>query len=248
MAKFYYAANWKLNKNPQETYQFIKALKELIPGEKTEQVLLFPTAFSLCSAIEANTVSPIELGAQNIYWEDSGAFTGENSAKMLSEMGLSFCLVGHSERRHIFGETDQQINLKIKQLQKHRICPVICLGEVLEERKSGRTEEVITEQLELALKTIDYKKEFILAYEPVWAIGTGEVASPEQAEAAHLCLREKLTQLFSQEVAEKISILYGGSVKPDNCIEIGQKPNVNGFLIGGASLQLDSFCKIISSI
>lgn len=244
---FYYAANWKLNKSPQEAYQFIKKLRESLAVDQLEQCLIFPSAFSLVSAIEAKSVTPLKLGAQNVYWQDDGAFTGENSPKILKDMGVTHCLVGHSERRHLFAETDEDVNKKVLQLQKNNICPVICVGEDIHQRKEGSTKAVITSQLKQAIKGADYKKEFLIAYEPVWAIGTGEVASPEQAEEAHKFLREELGKIAGLSVAKNTSILYGGSVKPTNSSDIKKQENVNGFLIGGASLELESYLQIVSN-
>jgi triosephosphate isomerase len=176
----------------------------------------------------------------HLIWEWKGAFTGENSPHVLAELATPYVLVGHSERRALFGETDEQTGLKVKALHAEGITPMLCVGESLEEREAGRTNEVIVRQLKAGLAHRDATKRILIAYEPVWAIGTGKVASPEQANDAHAVLRKALVS-FGQALADATPILYGGSVKPDNCAEIAKQPEIDGFLVGGASLESDSF-------
>lgn len=237
------AGNWKLNKSPQESRAFVKELLPRIDNFKCEMVI-FPQALS-CEAVATESKNKnLKWGGQNCYFENAGAFTGENSAKVLFGMGASYVLVGHSERRQIFAEDDELLSKKFECAQEAGLTPMLCLGETLIERQTGVTNQVIMEQLKKGLSRVNFSKTFTLAYEPVWAIGTGKVATTEEAEEAHSYLREQLKVLAGPEIANKTSILYGGSVKPDNAKNLIEKENIDGFLIGGASLEVKSFLAI----
>ncbi|HMN67212.1 MAG TPA: triose-phosphate isomerase [Bdellovibrionales bacterium] len=241
MAGFYCAGNWKMNKSPAEAREFVASLKSQLDNGEAERLVVIPPA--LCAAEVARGVagSGVRWGGQNSYSEVSGAFTGENSPAVLKAMGASFCLVGHSERRQIFGETDKMMAAKVSALQGQGMTPILCVGETLAERESDKTSEVILRQLREGLSTADKAKDLWIAYEPVWAIGTGKVATPEQVTEAHTILRGVLKEWG----AGHAPILYGGSVKPDNAGALAKLPNVDGFLIGGASLKVDDFLKIL---
>ncbi|MCB0407818.1 MAG: triose-phosphate isomerase [Bdellovibrionales bacterium] len=240
---FICAGNWKLNKGPKEANEFFEDFQAKAQGLLLSDFAIYPSAFSLYTVSQELREKGFNWGAQNIYWESSGAFTGENSVEILKEMGATQCLVGHSERRALFGETNEQTAQKMLALANQGITPVLCVGETLQERKSGQTNAVITSQLREALKGWNANNSFWLAYEPVWAIGTGEVATPQQAEEAHQVLRAELEKLLAEK-SKKTPILYGGSVKPENAFELAKMPNVDGFLIGGASLKVDFFRQI----
>jgi triosephosphate isomerase len=242
-----FAGNWKLNMGPKESTLFIEKLREELPENKHSQCFFFPQNLSLPASLVAATDSQIKIGVQNIYKENSGAFTGENSLSAAEELGADLCLIGHSERRSLFFESDELLNQKMHLLAESKILPLLCIGEKLEERESGKTNEVLAEQLNIALKNFPESKELYLAYEPVWAIGTGKVASPEMAEDAHQFIREHMASLYSKEKADSTKILYGGSVKAENASDLSKKPNIDGFLIGGASLKLDSYMGIIQA-
>ena len=237
----YYAANWKMNKGPKETREFFAQLKALMPKQNGSRVLIFPPTLCIEAALQANQNSEWIVGLQNCYFENSGAFTGENSASEAFKMGATASLVGHSERRTLFGEQDDLLARKVKYLQDLKMLPVFCFGETLPERQSGKTKSVLDSQLQKGIALADKNKALVVAYEPVWAIGTGQVASVDQVKEAHAWVRAELTRLgFS----DKTAILYGGSVKADNAGELIQIPNVDGFLIGGASLVPETFAQI----
>ncbi len=243
--QFVLAANWKMYKSPLETEKFFR---EFLPLEKRLspdlQTLFFVPALNMSTTAQLLSSSKILWGAQNIYFEAEGAFTGENSPKVLKEMGSQICLVGHSERRSLFGETDLDCAKKIHCAQALGLAPMLCVGESLAERKAGQTFKVITEQLKNSLAQFDPQKKIYIAYEPVWAIGTGQVATAAEANEAHLILRKSLKDLFQNDIAEKTPILYGGSVKPENALELGKQDQIDGFLVGGASLKVESFAQI----
>ncbi len=242
------AGNWKMNHGPSGTRAFFAGL-QLPEGAGAHEIVVFPPALSLAVAVSSpDRDRRVKLGVQNIYWEDSGAFTGEISASMAQEAGAGFVLVGHSERRHVFGETDQDVARKIRAARRHRLVPVVCVGEMLDERRAGRVDEVIVGQLDAALDALEESRErFILAYEPVWAIGTGETATPADASAAHATLRARLDERVGPARATRAPILYGGSVKPDNAAELLGSPNVDGVLVGGASLDPVSFAALVAA-
>lgn len=239
-----FAANWKLNKTPEEVREFIISFKNLvfkIPDFfGNHEIIIFPQAFSLEAASSLCAGTQIGFGPQNIYSEKSGAFTGENSAEVAKSLECGFALVGHSERREIFKEQDDFLNEKAALLQSLELTPVFCVGETLALREAGRTLAVCFGQLDAGLKNLDKNKRLIVAYEPVWAIGTGRVATPEQVAEVH----RELHQYLQKNDFKNFQLLYGGSVKPENSAELLNLPFVDGFLIGGAALKVDSFLQI----
>ncbi len=239
------AGNWKMHMAPSEALDFFDRLQlSGVPAE--HELIVFPPAVSLYVASRAEARDPrVRIGVQNIHWEAKGAFTGETSAPMAAAAGASFCLVGHSERRHVFGETDEEVARKVAAARRHGLVPVVCVGETLDERRAGRVDEVILRQLEAALPALgDGRERFLIAYEPVWAIGTGETATPEDASEAHATLRGRLASALGAAEAADVPLLYGGSVKPGNAAELVAAPDVDGVLVGGASLDPDSFARI----
>ncbi len=240
------AGNWKMHHGPSATRDFLTRFHPSV-GPDEARLILFPPASSLLAALGARGArTHIALGVQNVHWEDQGAFTGEISAGMAAESGATHALIGHSERRHLFGETDEEVAKKIMAARRAGLVPVVCVGETLQERRAGRVEEVILRQLDAALEalTAEGGVEFMIAYEPVWAIGTGETATPEDASAAHGTLRDRLTSVVGAAQAGETPILYGGSVKPVNAGELLAAPQVDGVLVGGASLDPESFARI----
>jgi triosephosphate isomerase len=241
------SGNWKMHHGPGDARDFFA---RLAPGDLADgvELLVFPPALSFAAAREAghSVDPPVALGVQNIHWAESGAFTGELSAEMARDAGASHVLVGHSERRHVFGETDQETARKVEAGFRVGLVPVFCVGETLEERRAGRVEEVILRQLDAALPAVldNPHAGFMVAYEPVWAIGTGETATPEDAQAAHSTLRARLVEALGSERGAGIPILYGGSVKPDNAAGLLSQGEVDGVLVGGASLDPESFAAI----
>ena len=244
------AGNWKMNKTVSESVEFVKELQEGLGFDLKLQVLVFPPFTSLYSIGRIVDKSRIGFGAQNMYFEKAGAFTGEISADMIKSCGGEYVIVGHSERRHIFGESDEVIGRKVKSALESGLKPVVCIGEKLDEREAGKTEQVIERQFYKAFEYVqeDMIEDCVIAYEPVWAIGTGVNATPEQACEAHDFVRGLLEKKYNGGVAENFTILYGGSVKPGNCKELFEKNGVDGFLVGGASLKVDSFLEIIKIV
>ncbi|CAM1352341.1 triose-phosphate isomerase [Tenacibaculum insulae] len=252
MRKKVVAGNWKMNKNLDETKKLIKQIKKGTKKKigKDTRVIVAPNFVNLNTAIKRTKKSKIEVAAQNMHQSKSGAFTGETSAEMLTSLGLELVILGHSERREYFGETNEVLAEKVTAALNNKLEVIFCFGEVLEDRKSENHFKVVENQLKeglFHLKEGDFSN-IILAYEPVWAIGTGETASPEQAQEMHAFIREVMAKEYSNEIAENISILYGGSVKPANAKEIFSKQDVDGGLIGGAALNADDFTAIIKSI
>ncbi len=248
MRKTVIAGNWKMNNDLKESQKLIVELKNLLQNEKIKcDVIICPPFTSLSEASKLLDESKIKLGAQNMYFEESGAYTGEISASMLKSVGCEYVILGHSERRNIFGETDELINKKIKKALSAGLKPIFCVGELLEERESGSTNDVVKRQLLKGLEGIsnDEMKNIIIAYEPVWAIGTGKTATPAQAQEVHEFIRDLIEIEYSLEVANKIIIQYGGSVKPDNAKELLSQEDIDGALVGGACLKADSFLGII---
>ena len=240
------AGNWKMHHGPVATRKFFDGFSPRFPGIEPT-ILIFPPAISLLAAAESRGGRPeISLGIQNIHWEPSGAYTGEHSAGMALSAGARFALIGHSERRHVFGENDQEVERKVAAALGEGLAPVVCVGETLDERREGRVEEVIVRQLDAALLGVpeDVTKSILVAYEPVWAIGTGETATAQDVEDAHGILRRRLGGVRGEEFAQEVAILYGGSVKPDNAAELLEVTDVDGVLVGGASLDPESFAKI----
>jgi triosephosphate isomerase len=236
-----FAANWKLFKSPNETRAFFAQFKELA-GKATGELVFFPSAISLEAASEAVKGSAIQFGAQNCYFQATGAFTGENSAQVVKDLGGNYILIGHSERRKIFGEEDALLADKVAFVQGLGLTPMLCVGETLEEREASHTFRVLETQLMLALSKADKAKPMVIAYEPVWAIGTGKVATPEQVAETHTDVFNILKTLGF----ETAPILYGGSVKADNAAGLIKQAHVSGFLVGGASLEPQSFSQIAS--
>lgn len=244
------AGNWKMNKDLSGTIELISAIKnELSKSDTSTEVIVCPPFTSLETASTLLKGSSIKLGAQNMHYEDSGAFTGEISAEMLKSVGCQYVILGHSERRTLFGESDEMINKKIKKAVSAGLKPIFCVGETLEERESGSTEKVVETQIREGLSGLNESElsELIIAYEPVWAIGTGKTANPQQAQDVHQFIRNLISELFSNNFAENLVIQYGGSVKPDNAAELFSQPDIDGGLIGGASLKADAFLAIVNS-
>ncbi len=243
------AGNWKMNKNAEETQALLAALAAKLPDTQAE-VMVAPTFVNLAGAVSELQASRIEVIAQNMHFAESGAYTGEISADMLMNIGIDTVIIGHSERRAYFGETDGILAQKVKAALDKNMRVMFCFGEELEDRKSGEHFNVVHSQLKNALFDLDASawNKIILAYEPVWAIGTGETASPEQAQEMHACIRKTIADQYDTAVANNLSILYGGSVKPGNAVDIFSKPDVDGGLIGGASLVADDFIAIINGI
>ena len=239
------AGNWKMHVGPDETREFLDVFAPR-RGPGRPQVIVFPPAVSLAAAV-ASAPSWLTLGVQNIHWEDNGAFTGEVSALLALAAGATHALVGHSERRHLFGETDSDVARKAAAAVRHQLVPTVCVGETLAERSAGRVSEVILRQLDASLERLtEQGAQFLLAYEPVWAIGTGETATPRDAAEAHGILRRRMRERIGSR-ADQVSILYGGSVKPDNAAELMAADDVDGVLVGGASLDPVSFVRIVDA-
>lgn len=246
------AANWKMNLTPLEARQLVRALRAVLDREaaalaRDRDVLVAPPFISIPAVAQELAGSNIALGAQNMHFEEKGAFTGEVSAPMLRALGVTHVILGHSERRHLFGESDELINRKVRAAVAHRLVPILCVGETQAEHDAGRTTEVVLRQTLLGLDGLEAKEaaRAIMAYEPVWAIGTGRNATPEQASLVHGAIRHVLSEHFGKETAETIRILYGGSVTPDNVDALIGSPDIDGALVGGASLKADSFARIV---
>jgi triosephosphate isomerase len=250
MRKKVIAGNWKMNNDLSESQSLISKLINALSNEKIScDVIVCPPFTSLSEAHSLLKNSAIKLGAQNMYFEENGAFTGEISASMLKSTGCEYVILGHSERRTIFGETDQVINKKIIKALQSGLLPIFCVGETLKEREGDETNNIIKRQITEGLKNIssDDMKKIIVAYEPVWAIGTGKTASPQQAEDVHAFIRGLVKSLYTNEIAEDLVIQYGGSVKPDNAKELLSQKDIDGALVGGACLKSESFLGIIKA-
>lgn len=248
MPKFIVAANWKLNNTVQESLMLVAGITAHVKLVPNVDVVLAPPFTSLYSVGVALTDSELKLAGQNIYWEEKGAFTGEVSGSLLKDIGCSYVLIGHSERRKYFGETNETVNKRVFAALRNELVPIMCMGETLEEREGGKTYEILERQLKGGLSGLQQKdlEKFSIAYEPVWAIGTGKNATGEQIEEAHHFIRNYVAKLYDAPTANNISILYGGSVKASICKEIYKQPNVNGVLVGGASLDAKGFCDMIA--
>lgn len=244
------AGNWKMNNDLQQSISLIEELKNKLEKKSINcDVIICPPFTSLSEAKKFVEGSVIKLGAQNMFYEDSGAYTGEISAQMLKSVGCEYVIIGHSERRTIFGEKDEMINKKIRKALSQRLKPIFCVGETLEEREKDITEKVIKKQIEKGLMDVtpDEILDVIIAYEPVWAIGTGRTATPQQAQEVHQFIRKLLTNMYSKDFANMIIIQYGGSVKPENAKELLSQKDIDGALVGGACLKADSFIGIIEA-
>lgn len=239
--------NWKMNKTCREVEDFAKGIIPEIGTYQGVDVIIFPPFTYLKVMNNLIEETHIRLGAQNIFWEEKGAYTGEISPAMLIDVGCRYVILGHSERRQYFGEDDGKINKKIKVALKFGLIPVVCVGEKLEERKRDLAEEVVKNQLTRCLLGLDssWISRIVIAYEPVWAIGTGETATPQQAQQMHQFIREVLHGVYGGRIANSVRVQYGGSVKPDNMKELMVQPDIDGALVGGASLDIDSFVKIV---
>jgi triosephosphate isomerase len=247
MRKKLIAANWKMYKTPDETRDFFREFLPLVSGHERDEILVCPSFVNLPSAVEAAKGSNVAIGAQDMHWEKQGAFTGETSAEMLLAVGCTHVIVGHSERRQYFGETDDIVNLKLKAALEAGLTPIACVGEVLEEREAGLTEDVLRRQCLRAFHAISAKKaaKLVVAYEPAWAIGTGKNATPQIACEAHALVRGEAAKAFGQPFADNLRILYGGSVKPENCQGLLCEEEIDGALVGGASLDPKLFAAIV---
>jgi len=243
------AGNWKMNKTVAEAIDLANAIKRDLSGCKDVDVVLCPPFTALKSVGEVITGTHLDLGAQNMHWEKNGAFTGEVAAGMLRELYCHYVILGHSERRTYFGETDEIVNKKTKAALASNLKPIVCIGETLQEREANRTEEVITTQVRGSLAGLSPRElvECILAYEPVWAIGTGKTASPQQAQDVHALIRGLLKGIADEAVAQSVRIQYGGSMKPANAKELMNMPDIDGGLIGGAALEARSFVEIVQA-
>jgi len=247
MRKKVIAGNWKMNMLPNETIEYITEFAPLVKDTTNEVILCVPYT-DLFYALLHTQDTNIKIGAQNIHWEEKGAYTGEISAKMLKSIGVEYVIIGHSERRQYFNETDESVNKKIKTAFANDLKPIVCVGETLEEREQGETEKVITKQTRLALEGLTSQKveETIIAYEPIWAIGTGKTATSEDANNSIKAIRNEIKDIYGEEVASKVIIQYGGSVKSSNAKELFSTSDIDGGLVGGASLKPEEFSKIIN--
>jgi len=249
MRKPLIAGNWKLNLLVEESAELAGALKKALKDVKTAEIAVAPVFTALFRVNKVLAGSNIGLAAQDVYWENSGAFTGEVGPAMLKDVGCSYAIIGHSERREYFSESDQSVNKKLKAVIAAGLTPIMCIGEKLEEREQEKTLKVIDRQVRSGLMTFpkaDAAK-IVVAYEPVWAIGTGKTATPEQAQEAHVFIRKLLAELYDAEFADSIRILYGGSVKPENIKELMAQKDIDGALVGGASLTAESFAAIVKN-
>ena len=241
------AANWKMYKTPDQTREFFQHFLPLVSGHTRDEIVICPPDVDLAAAVEAAKGSNVAVGAQNVHWKAEGAFTGEVSAHMLLAAGVTHVIIGHSERRQYCCETDDTVNLRLKSALDAGLTPICCVGEVLEEREAGLTDDVLRRQCVRAFHAISVKKagKLVVAYEPVWAIGTGKTATPELASEAHLVIRREAAEIFGEEFAAQLRILYGGSVKPENAASLMAQEEIDGALVGGASLHPKSFAEIV---
>jgi triosephosphate isomerase len=248
MRKTIIAGNWKMYKNLKDGQDLAVALRRDLYKIENVDIVICPPFTLLAYLADALETSNIGVGGQDLYWQEEGAFTGEVSPTMLKDAGCQYVIIGHSERRQFFGETNETVNKKIKAALKFGLTPIVCVGENLQEREANKTFKVIEDHVNNGLSGISASDvlKLVVAYEPVWAIGTGKTATPEQAQEVHKFIRDLLKKNYSQEVADSVRIQYGGSVKPENIIELMNKPDVDGALVGGASLKADSFSAIVT--
>ncbi|TFG24269.1 MAG: triose-phosphate isomerase [Promethearchaeota archaeon] len=250
MRKPIIGGNWKMNRgSPAEASEMLKQLIPLVKDIQSVDIVISPPFTALYAVKEILESTNIKLGAQNMYFEEKGAYTGEISPTFLKAIGCEYVILGHSERRNIFKETDALINKKLKKALSMDLSPIVCIGEHLEEREAGKTKEIIQTQMDRTFKEITREEMIrtVIAYEPIWAIGTGKTATPEQAEEIHAFIRELLTQRYDKETTDSVRIQYGGSIKPNNAEELFRQGNIDGGLVGGASLQVDSLFAIIKA-
>jgi triosephosphate isomerase len=247
MRKPIIAGNWKMHKTLPEAKSFLEEIKNAVPSnDKVESVVCAPALF-LNSLVELAKNTDVKIGAQNMHFEDKGAFTGEISPAALADLGVQYVIIGHSERREMFNETDESVNQKVLAAFKHNLIPIVCCGETLEQRESGITNEFVATQVQKALASLsaEQAKEIVIAYEPIWAIGTGKSSTSKDANEVCAHIRSVISELFSQEVAEAVRIQYGGSVKPENIKEYMTETDIDGALVGGASLESASFLQLL---
>ncbi len=247
MRKPIIAGNWKLNKTPHEAIVLANDLKREIVDVAGVDIVLCPPFTALADVADTLTDTGIALGAQNIFWEDAGAFTGEISGPMLKDLGVSYVIIGHSERRQFFNETNETVNKRLRAALKNGLAPIVCVGENLAQRESNKTFDIIKDHSEGSLSGLSSEemKKVVLAYEPVWAIGTGKTATPDQAQEVHVFIRQLLGKMFNTEIANSVRIQYGGSVTPDNVVSLMAQADIDGALVGGASLKAPSFAAIV---
>lgn len=243
------AGNWKMNKTVEEAVELAGQLKQSLQDIRAREIVICPTYISIVVVREVVKNSNIKLGAQNMHFEKSGAFTGEVAAGMLKDAGCDYVIIGHSERRQYFGETDENVNKKMHAANAAGLIPIVCVGETLSQREKNETFAVIEKQIKTGVAGLsagtEQTKNLVIAYEPVWAIGTGKTATPQQAEDVHAFIRKTYAEMYGKDAAESIRILYGGSVKPDNVSEIMKQPDIDGALVGGAALKADDFIKLV---
>ena len=242
------AGNWKMNMTATQARELAAKLIPLVSAVKDRDIVLGPPFTSIAAVAETIKGTNISLAAQNLHWEDKGAFTGEISAEMLLDLSCRYVIIGHSERRQYFGETDESVNKKVKQALKKGLLPILCVGETLAEREAGKLNDIISRQVTVGLKDIfaEDMKKVVIAYEPVWAIGTGKTATPEQANEVHALIRQNVNALSSADIAEGLRIQYGGSVTPENVSTLMAMPDIDGALVGGASLKPESFAALVN--
>lgn len=249
MRKPIIAGNWKMNKTVQEAKDFVKALPQLPDTNEVEAVICAPTIQldALTTAVKNGEAEGLAIGAENTYFEDNGAFTGETSPVALADLGVKYVIIGHSERRELFFETDEDVNKKAHAVFNHGMTPIICVGETLEQREGGKAEEVVGEQVKKPLEGLsdDQLKQVVIAYEPIWAIGTGKSSTAKDANEMSAFVRKTVADLASQEVADAVRIQYGGSVKPNNIAEYMAESDIDGALVGGASLKVEDYVKLL---
>ena len=241
------AGNWKMNMLPNEAINFIQELAPLVKDTKNEVILCVPYTDLFYALLHVQGTN-IKIGAQNMHWEEKGAYTGEVSAPMLKSIGVEYVIIGHSERRQYFAETNETVNKKIKSALAHGLKPIVCVGETLEQRENGQTEQIVTSQVEKAFEGIPASEleKIIIAYEPIWAIGTGKTATKEDANSTIMQIRKKIAEMYGQNEANGVIIQYGGSVKSANAKELFEMSDIDGGLVGGASLKADEFAKIVN--
>lgn len=247
MRKPIIAGNWKMHKTLEEAKSFVKEVKSLVPPQdKVDSVICAPALF-LGQLVELAEGSELKIGAQNMHFEESGAYTGEISPVALADIGVDYVIIGHSERREMFAETDETVNKKVLAAFKHKLTPIVCVGESLAEREAGKTNEIVGDQVKKALAGVDASavKNIVIAYEPIWAIGTGKSSSPEDANEVCAHIRGVIADIYSDDVANKVRIQYGGSVKPENIKDFLNQPEIDGALVGGASLEPRSFLQLL---
>jgi triosephosphate isomerase len=247
MRKKLIAANWKMYKTPAQACDFFHAFLPMVAGHTRDEIVVCPPYLCLAASIECARGSNVAIGAQNVHWAVEGAYTGEVPAPLLKEIGCTHVIIGHSERRQYFGETDDSVNLKLKAALAAKLVPIVCVGEVIQEREAGLTEDVLRRQCSIAFRDLSGEDAapLVVAYEPMWAIGTGKTATPQLAAEAHMVIRHEAAKAFGQPMADHMRILYGGSVKPDNAHALMSQDEIDGALVGGASLDPKSFTAIV---